>query len=131
MNEMSPLPPSEDDKAMLDDVVMSREELEHHYAERRRENARIRRRERLAKWTRSGIILGLLGVCGAQAAAIAGMLPLEKPVPVIVYQREDGTVVNTVEWSALPRKVQEDTTVNVVWNYPIFADWRGLSRLRD
>lgn len=101
----------------IGDVFIPADQLERLYEETRREKARLDRRARLKRWMNTGTILGLLGVVGAQAAAIAVMLPLKELVPLVVYQRDDGTFTNYVEWESLPESVREDTTVNVVWNY--------------
>jgi type IV secretory pathway component VirB8 len=117
MNERSRRPATPEEADRMAEVVLPAAELQRLYTERRREDTRKARRDRRSRWLSGGTTLALLAVCAAQATAITLMLPLEKPVPIIVYQRADGTVVNTVEWASLPREVQEDTTVNVVWNY--------------
>jgi type IV secretory pathway component VirB8 len=117
MNELFRRPATGDEQDMLAEIVIPADQLQQLYQDKKREQAREARRDHLKRILNTTTVLALLGVCGAQAAAIATMLPLEKLVPIIVYQRSDGTVVNTVEWASLPREVQEDTTVNVAWNY--------------
>ena len=117
MNQISRRPATAEEEDMAAEIIIPAAELKRLYGERRAEQAREKRRQRRNRLLGGGTIIALLALCAAQAGAIAYMLPLEKLVPIIVYQRGDGTVVNTVEWASLPKDVQEDTTVNVVWNY--------------
>jgi type IV secretory pathway component VirB8 len=117
MNEISRRPATVEEEDMAAEIIIPAAELKRLYQERRAEQAREKRRQRRNHLLSGGTIIVLVLAIGALATAIATMLPLEKLVPIIVYQRGDGTVVNTVEWASLPKDVQEDTTVNVVWNY--------------
>jgi type IV secretory pathway component VirB8 len=117
MNEMTRRPATAEEEDMAAEIIIPAAELHRLYQERKQEQARESRRQRRNRLLSGGTIIVLLLVIGALASAITFMLPLEKLVPIVVYQRGDGTVVNTLEWASLPREVQEDTTVNVVWNY--------------
>lgn len=102
---------------MAVEIIIPAAELHRLYQECKQEQVREARRQRRGRLLSGGTIGVLLLVIGALASAITFMLPVEKLVPIVVYQRGDGTVVNTLEWTTLPKEVQEDTTVNVVWNY--------------
>src|SRR3954471_9150537 len=71
--------PHEDDR--IGDVIVPADELQRMYEERRKEQIRLARRDRIKRLTNGGATLLLLAVVGAQAVAIATMLPLQKPVP--------------------------------------------------
>jgi type IV secretion system protein VirB8 len=124
MNEISRRPATVEEEDMAAEIIIPAAELKRLYQERRAEQAREKRRQRRNRLLSGGTIIVLVLAIGALATAIATMLPLEKLVPIIVYQRGDGTVVNTVEWASLPKDVQEDTTVNVVWNYVVRPESR-------
>src|SRR3954470_7788492 len=117
MNEMTRRPATADEEDMAAEIIIPALELHRLYQERKQEQVREARRQRRSRLLSGGTIIVLLLVIGALASAITFMLPLEKLVPIVVYQRGDGTGVNTLEGTTLPKEVQEDTTVNVVWNY--------------
>ena len=124
MNKMSPPPPKEssgisEQEDRLGMIAIPEAELQRLYAERAAENARLARRERVKRLTGAGTVLFLLGVCGAQAAAICTMLPLKELVPMVVPVRADGTWQNVVQWKDLPEQVQNDTVVNTAWSYVV------------
>jgi hypothetical protein len=117
MNATNPKRPEPHEDDRVTDVTIPADELKRLYEERRREKAREARRAKVKRLLTAGTVAGLLVVCGAEAVAIAVMLPLKEFVPVVTYQRDDGTFTNYAQWEDLPREVREDTTVNVVWNY--------------
>ena len=116
MNAMTPFGSREDHEA-AGDLVLSRAELARLDAQRQRERARQERR----RWW---VATGLGAVIMAQAAVNLGLLgfiwvrpPQSVPTPIVVYQRDDGTVTNYASWESLPDRVRTDTVVNIVWSY--------------
>lgn len=99
------------------DIVIPAHELERITSERAAEYARIQRREQWRNTGKNMTILAQWGVIGSLMAFIAIRPPQTDPVPIVVYQREDGTFTNYARWESLPASVQNDTTVNVVINY--------------
>ncbi|MBB5696053.1 VirB8/TrbF family protein [Muricoccus pecuniae] len=99
------------------DIIIPASELSRAIKDRQDDQARRRRGE---WWRQTGKNVTI----GLQWAAIFGLgafiwvrPPQTDPVPVIVYQRPDGTVTNYAQWDALPAQVRRDSTVNVVWTY--------------
>jgi hypothetical protein len=97
MNEMTRRPATAEEEDMAAEIIIPATELHRLYQERKQEQAHEARRQRRNRLLSGGTIIVLLLVIGALASAITFMLPLEKLVPIVVYQRGDGTVVNTLE----------------------------------
>ncbi|WP_426960342.1 VirB8/TrbF family protein [Muricoccus radiodurans] len=114
---MSPPAASAEQVLHAADIVIPAGELDRALADRRREEARRRRREAWRGTGRSATIVAQWGVIFALMAFIWVRPPQTAPVPIIVYQRPDGTVTNHAEWDSLPAQVRRDSTVNVVWTY--------------
>jgi hypothetical protein len=117
VNNISPKrikPHPEDD---IRPELISPEDLGAYYAAAELERKRTRRREKWKRVFSISTVVCLVTVCGIQGSAIIYMLPLTKIVPLIVYQKDDGTVTHTANWSELPNHIKEDTIVNVVWQY--------------
>ena len=117
MNAIGARLPAPAEAEAMADIVISAPELDRITRERAAEYARLRRRERWRNTGKNATILAQWGVIAGLMAFIAVRPPQTEPVPIIVYQREDGTFTNYARWETLPRQVREDTTVNVVWNY--------------
>jgi type IV secretory pathway component VirB8 len=105
------------DEDRIETIVMHKEEMERLYAARRAELARQVRKERLQFMGRSAALTSSIVLNVALVAAVVSMLPLKQLIPIVVYQREDGTVTNTVSWESLPESVRTDTTINTLWAY--------------
>lgn len=107
-------------------VFISPEARHQYYEDLKRETKwqAVRRRVR-AIFSASTVALLTTAVI-AETAAISIMLPLKEIVPLIVYQKDDGTVTNYMSWSELPPMVRNDTTVNVVWQYVQY--WESWSK---
>lgn len=117
MNKISPkrpMPPKDD---KVEDAFVTEEQRQEYYDQVRLEEKREKRRAQRKALFNTLSVVGLVTVVGIEGISIIAMLPLQKVIPIVVYQRENGTVVSTIEWKDLPREVQEDTTVNVVWQY--------------
>src|SRR4051812_34334336 len=82
MNAIPPkrLDPHEDDQ--ITDIIIPADELQRLYEDRRREKTREERRARVKRLLGAGAIAGLVAVCGAEAVAIAVMLPLKEFIPL-------------------------------------------------
>ncbi len=106
-----------DETMQAADILIPAGELDRAVADRRREEARRRRGE---AWRNTGktVTIGLQWVAIFGLGAFIWVRPPQTaPVPIIVYQRPDGTVTNYAEWDSLPAQVRRDSTVNVVWSY--------------
>ena len=117
MNSISPKRPEINAEDQILDVTIPAAELARLYEERKREAGREAQRARVKRMLNGAVIAGLVTTVGVLGSAVAIMLPLKEIVTVVVYQRDDGTYTNYALWDALPEKVRNDTTVNVVWNY--------------
>jgi hypothetical protein len=101
----------------VEDLFISREELDRITRDRRAELARQVRRD---WWRNTGKTATIISqwVAMAGLGAFIWVRPAQTdPVPIIVYQKADGQVVNYAAWASLPAEVREDTTINVLWNY--------------
>jgi hypothetical protein len=117
MNAINPKRPELHEDDQITDITIPADELKRLYEERRREKAREARRARITRLLCVGTIGGLIAVVGALGTAVAVILPMKEYVPVVTYQRDDGTFTNYAQWEDLPAAIREDTTVNVVWTY--------------
>ncbi len=109
--------PTIEEEDLASHVIFSKEDLKKAQEERKREYTRIKRRDSVKRWLSAGVIIGLTGTVIAQGFAMVSLFPLKELVPIVVYQRSDGTVQTTIKWEDLPEQVREDTVINVVWNY--------------
>jgi type IV secretory pathway component VirB8 len=117
VNKQSPkrLTPHDDDLIAVS--LISAEERQRVMDDLKEEKKReVVRAHRKRLFSATSVVILVTAVI-AEAVAITTMLPLQKVVPVVVYQRDDGTFTNYVEWKDLPAQVKNDTTVNVVWQY--------------
>ena len=103
-------------------VFISPEAREQYYEDIRKEKKRVALWKRIKSLSSVTSVSLLTTAVIAQTIVIGIMLPLKEIVPLIVYQKEDGTVTNTISWDDLPEMVKNDTTVNVVWNYVQFRE---------
>jgi VirB8 protein len=108
-----PVPHNED----LTTILISPEERHRIMEDEKKEKAREAARDRRKRLFSAGSVVILVTAVIGEAVAITTMLPLQKVIPLIVYQKDDGTVTNYIEWDDLPTHVKNDTTVNVVWQY--------------
>ena len=117
MNKQSPKRPTPHKDDLITSGLVSDQERQRIMDDLQQEKRREDRRKRLKSLFSTATVVGLVTAVTLEAVAIIAMLPLQKVVPVIVYQKDDGTVTNYIEWSDLPAQVKNDTTVNVVWQY--------------
>lgn len=117
MNKHSPKRPTPHEDDLITASLISPEERQRIMDDLKQEKRREDRRKRLKQIFSTAVVVGLVTTVAAEATAIIAMLPLQKVIPVIVYQKDDGTVTNYIEWNDLPAQVKNDTTVNVVWQY--------------
>jgi hypothetical protein len=116
MNAISKRPEPHDDDN-VNSIIIPADELARHYEERKREMARIKRRDRFRHLTSAATIAGLVFIAGAEAGVILSLLPLKEIIPITTHVRDDGTTATVVKWESLSKPVREDVTVNTVWNY--------------
>lgn len=114
----------EDDRIGV--VSMPASELDRLYEERKLERKRSKRNARIKKALSGSALAGAIGIALLEGMALAYLMPLKEVIHQVVYQRDDGTWVNTAQWEDLPKKVREDTTINVVWNY--VYQWESWSK---
>jgi type IV secretory pathway component VirB8 len=107
-------------------VSMPASELTRLYEEQRLERKRRKRNDRAKKFLSGGALAGAIGIALLEGLALAYLMPLKEVETHVVYQRDDGTWVNTARWEDLPKKVRNDTTVNVVWSY--VQHWESWSK---
>lgn len=117
MTKHSPQRPTPNEDDLISSSLISPDERQRIMEDLRKEKKREDRTKRLKSLLSAVSVVVLVTAVIAEAVAIIVMLPLQKVVPVIVYQKDDGTVTNYIEWKDLPPDVKNDTTVNVVWQY--------------
>jgi type IV secretory pathway component VirB8 len=117
VNKQSPKRPVPHEDDLVSLSLISPEERQRIAEDLKKEKAREQRRERRKRLFSATSVVILVTAVIAEAVAISTMLPLQKVIPLIVYQKDDGTVSNYIEWNDLPAQVKNDTTVNVVWQY--------------
>ena len=98
-------------------MFISPEARHQYYEDLKKESKWEAIRRRVKSISHVSVVVLLTTCVIAESVAITAMLPLTKVVPLIVYQRDDGTVTNYMNWDELPEMVKNDTTVNVVWQY--------------
>ena len=110
-----PATPGEIEQAA--DIIIPKAELDRLYAQ-----ATVRRGKQAAKSRRweigkTAVIVGqsiVIVALGLGCAALASQYRIEA---VYVYQRDDGTVTNSMDWSSLPDSVKANSAINTLWSY--------------
>lgn len=111
-------PATPQEAAQIADLVyVSKDQLDQIAAANAAESGRIARRDFLRTTGLAGTVVALLGICALQSFFIVVRPPQDRIHTQTQYARDDGTVVGYADWSELPSKVKEDTTVNALWNY--------------
>jgi type IV secretion system protein VirB8 len=99
------------------EIILSQAELDRMFAEAQAVRSREARRQQRARWGRISLLVALSGVCIAQGAALAALVPLVRVEPVFVYLRDDGTSISSRSWADLPADAREANLANVLALY--------------
>lgn len=110
-----PASPGEIEQAA--DIIIPKAELDRLYAQaaaRRGKQAAKSRRWEIGK---TATIIGQAVVIGALGLGCAVLATQYRIETVYVYQRDDGTVTNSMDWSSLPDAVKANSAMNTLWQY--------------
>ncbi len=121
MNKMTP-PPERDPDDEIRPRFVTPAEKQQMYEDRQRELKRERKAKKLNRIFSAASVAGLITAVVGLSLTITVLLPLREVVPVIVYQKDNGTVTNYIEWKDLPEMVRNDTAINVVWQYVMYRE---------
>ena len=101
----------------VSDIVIPREEFGRLYQlSRKRQQGQEARRKTVGR-IKDGVIVALLLATVGEGYALATVVAKSEYVPVFVYQRDDGTVTNSMQWAALPEATRSSSEVNTLWTF--------------
>ena len=100
----------------LQEIIIPKSDFERIYAETQKRQAAKERRERRTGKVKSALI-GVLVLAVAGEGLVIAVKAQSDPVTVFVYQRDDGSVTNSISYASLPASVKGKAEINALWAY--------------
>jgi type IV secretion system protein VirB8 len=98
------------------DIILPKSEFERIYAATQKRRADQERRERRTGQFKSVLIGALVLAVAGEGLVIAARSRTDPPM-VFVYQRDDGSVTNSLSYASLPEAVKGKAAINALWTY--------------
>jgi type IV secretory pathway component VirB8 len=99
------------------EIIIPKAELDRLYQQAQARRGKQAGRSRRWEIGKTAVILGQFGVIGALGFGCAVLATQYRIETIYVYQRDDGTVTNSMDWSSLPDAVKANSALNTLWQY--------------